>query len=286
MKNKIIQPGESIRCRTFGTLNVWASIAALLAVTFGARAALAEAPATAPADVDIDSLPVKAPDVGSITQRTTTGARDGPKFGLYLFSPGAVGATVKEHPTFYWYLAQPNDEDTEVVVTEVSREKVAGKLSQISILMRKTYTGTQPQGIYAATLDEAALQPNKLYQVSVVVHRADDQVFNSIGYLTRVADTGVNADDPAACAKAGLWYDAIDAAMRRSTKDTAGVGHRQLHALLRGEHVFSTAAPAGPADPAAVRAASEQEKAIFDGLDALHDALIMTKPPEKKKHGR
>ncbi len=273
-----------------------ASIVALLA--FGVPTAFAAPPATAPssppAEVDIDSLPVKAPDVGTITQRTTTGARTtSSKFGLYLFSPGTAGATVKEHPTFYWYLAQPNDEDTEFVVTEQLRQ-AGGKLSEKAILMRKIYTGNQPPGIYACTLDQAALEPNKLYQVSVVVHRSADpslgEVVNSIGYLTRVADTGVDADDPAACAKAGLWYDAIDAAMRRIAKEpkeqNTAVGHRQLHALLRGEHVFTTVVPAGPADSTTVRASAQQEKELFDGLDALHDALIMTKPPEKSRHGR
>jgi hypothetical protein len=267
----------------------------LLALTFGAPAAFAAqtttAPSAAPDEVDIDSLPVKAPYVGTITQRTTTGARGGPKFGLYLFAPGAAGATVKEHPTFYWYLPQANDEDTEVVVAEIAPQKAPGKVSQLSILMRKKYAGTQPPGIYAATLDEAALQTGKVYQVSVVVHRSVDtsagEVVNSIGYLTRVAAPGVDIDDPVACAKAGLWYDAIDAAMRRITKDPADkVAHRQLHALLRGEHVFSAALPAGPADPGVVRAAAEQEKALFDGLDTVHDAVIMTKPPEPTKHRR
>jgi hypothetical protein len=123
--------------------------------------------------------------------------------------------------------------------------------------------------------------------VSVVVHRSADptlgEVVNSIGYLARVADPGADTNDPAACAKAGLWYDAIDAAMRKIGKEPAGTGHRILHALLRGEQVF---AGANPTDPVAKSDAAAQEKALLGSLDTLHDALIMTQPPEKKKHGR
>ena len=249
-------------------------------------------PATAPstqasAQDDIDSLPVKAPDVGTITQRTTSGARSGPRLDLYLFAPGRAGATVKEHPTFYWYLAQQNDDDTEVVVAEVAPQRSVGRLSQRSVVMRKKYTGTQAPGIYAATLDKGALQPGKLYQVSVIVHLssaggAGD--INSIGYVTCLSDFGADTDDPAACAKAGLWYDAIDAAMRRMVSDPSStLSHHQLHALLHGERVFSSPGPVTPIASPAVR--QEEEKAIFTQLEALHDVLITTKPPDNGREG-
>ena len=258
----------------------------LLDLSTPAASGQVQHPATAPSTpVEIEEMPVATPDIGQVTKRTNSVHRGGgPELRVFLFAPSKAGTTAVEHPTFYWYLTRQIEDDTEIVVKTVNALGAAGKPGNSEVIMKKTFQGTQPPGIYAATLQDKTLQSTNLYQVTVVVHRSDDnntvEDVSSIGYLVyKPAEPGTAVpSDPRLCAQAGLWYDAIHAAMQRVGKDPADPKpHRQLHGLLWGEHVLYPD-PGSQARAEDVQKAKRVDEDCLKQLALRNDVLVRLEP--------
>lgn len=143
------------------------------------------------------------------------GTRGGPAAGfrVEVLAPGDhAGLTRREQPTLYWYASAPITKSIEITVSNDADP---------APLLDVTLTAPQPAGIHALSLagTSAHLQPGTAYQWAVAVimdpaARSADMV--SAGYIKR--DPAVaGADDTVSLAKAGLWYDALDAAVHKDT---------------------------------------------------------------------
>jgi hypothetical protein len=253
----------------------------LVVLSLGVETTAATRPTTGPAaPVEIEELRVTPPAINSNAKRTTVLTRGGPDLRVYLFAPQTQGATSKAHPTFYWYLTKQVEDDTEIVLATVQMQRAGNKAERGQVLMRRKHQGTQPPGIYAVTLSDKALEPGKLYQLSVIVHRGEkgqeaDNI-SATGYVVFNApakDDGALAD-PRSCAGMGLWYDAIHAAMRRIAADPKDpTPHRQLHGLLASENVFYS--DPGESASAADKARARREyEDFFKQLAARNNVVV------------
>ncbi len=143
------------------------------------------------------------------------GTRGGPAAGfrVEVLAPGDhAGLTRRDQPTLYWYASAPITKSIEVTLSSDADP---------APLLDITLTAPQPAGIHALSLAGTAahLRPGAAYQWAVAVimdpqARSADLV--SAGYIKRdPAPSG--AEDTISLARAGLWYDALDAAVHKDT---------------------------------------------------------------------
>jgi Domain of Unknown Function (DUF928) len=159
----------------------------------------------------------------------TRGAIDGPK--LDALAPDHTGWTLQEQPTLYWFSSGPIEHD--VVITVIADESN-------KTVLKTTIHGPVPAGINAIRLAGTAahLEPDVDYQWTVTAMNSQQERSRNpvaTGMVKRVLPaelpSGVAGSDAAALARAGLWYDAIDAlsqGIQRAPKD------RTLHDYRAG----------------------------------------------------
>ena len=196
------------------------------------------APPPPPADVDIDLVAVSAPPVGAPHERIASGARAEESPRPILFASSTTGCTLRERPTFYWYLTKPTDCDIEM---DLVRMDASGRTS----VFRKVLEGVKEPGVYSFEAGEAdgkALKMDVEYQVTVTLMLSKTQNALSSGFVTRVAPLpGLAAgNDVDALAKAGIWYDAVAVASQKVNADPSDkAALRRRRGLLWAGRVFS-----------------------------------------------
>jgi len=149
---------------------------------------------------------------------------------LDVLAPNHVGRTVQEQPTLYWYNSRSIAGSVEITIIADQTNKV---------LLDSTVAGPVPAGIHAFRLagTAARLDMHVIYQWTVtdVVSKTEpSRNVVASGMVERVPASDValsgsksGADMAAAYARAGIWYDAIDALSR-------GIESAPANATLRG----------------------------------------------------
>jgi len=213
--------------RTSGRSMVGAALMAtglLFCLHAGRAAQDNEEPAdtTAKHDAGVQSAPETQllyipPDRGAPEVRVSGGTRGASNDGLRIdvLSPDQTGLTIQEQPTLYWYSSAPIRGGARISIVAEKTNKTA---------MDDPIPGPLPAGIHAIGLRGTAvrLALNADYQWSVTEERsATDPSRNIVtsGMIRRVAPPGAtsgtnlraSAEGCAEYARAGLWYDALDA---------------------------------------------------------------------------
>jgi hypothetical protein len=157
------------------------------------------------------------PDRGAPEVRVSGGTRGTLNDGLRIdvLSPAQTGLTIQEQPTLYWYSSAPIRAGTRVsiVVDETNKTVLDAAVS-----------GPMPAGVHAFGLrgTPVRLALNAEYQWSVTAELSPTEPSRNIvtsGMIRRVAPPGAtsgtspraSAEGCAEYARAGLWYDALDA---------------------------------------------------------------------------
>ncbi|MGD0105490.1 MAG: DUF928 domain-containing protein [Rhodopila sp.] len=157
------------------------------------------------------------PDRGAPEVRVSGGTRGSSTDGLRIdvLSPDQTGLTIQEQPTLYWYSSAPIRGGARVSIVADATSKT---------VMDDPIPGPVPAGIHAIGLRGTAvrLALNADYQWSVTAEMSATEPSRNIvtsGMIRRVAPPsatfGTNlrasAEGCAEYARAGLWYDALDA---------------------------------------------------------------------------
>lgn len=133
-----------------------------------------------------------------------------------VLAPEQAGTTLEEQPVLYWFASSP---------TPVHLELTLIDQHGVVPMVEKTLDGVQSAGVHAFSLRDAAihLEPGMDYQWSVaLVPDADERSADvmSQGVIQRVApppalatqlQSASGVQRAALLARAGIWYDAIDA---------------------------------------------------------------------------
>lgn len=188
------------------------------------------------------AVPTYVPPMrGSPNARISGATRGAPLVGLPhldVLAPDHVGETLQEQPNFYWSTSRAIDGKIELAISEVPSGRV---------LYKTTAAGPGAAGIYAFSLagTNARLEPGAEYRWSVttIVQGAEEAHTIAVsGLVKRVPRSRVNLatfpSDPNAAAiayaRAGLWYDAVDALSKGLLQMPADARlHRSRAALLR-----------------------------------------------------
>jgi hypothetical protein len=188
------------------------------------------------------ALPTYVPPMrGSPNARISGASRGAALVGLphlEVLAPDHAGETLEEQPTFFWSTSRPVDGKVELAINAVATERV---------LYKTTIPGPKAAGIYAFSLTgtSARLDLNSEYRWSVttIVEGTDESHTITVsGLVKRVPRSEVKLTsfppDPnsaaIAYARAGLWYDAVEALSLglQQTPSDARL-HRSRAALLR-----------------------------------------------------
>ena len=251
-------------------------LAAMVFLT-GLTTACGDDKAPAP-PVDIDNVEYSAPQVGKPQATVGAGSRCPTTVApsIFLLAPHQTGASIHAQPNLYWYMDGDTEADIDFVIVPQDMEPSAKPL------LKKIYEGHQSAGVHTVSLaqEDVKLQEDQQYKVTVMLHASPDNDHSknpySIAYLAivaRPASLRENPDGPA-LARAGLWYDAIDALIQSKTDDKANVERRQLFGLLWKEHVFllvpvSSVEQSKSELAAAQKAADRRESDQFKGFAAM-----------------
>jgi hypothetical protein len=167
-------------------------------------------------------------------RRIGAGTRGQGRFGsLLVLAPDHLGFTTRAQPTLYWYLAAPTA--TRIDVTLRDEESVAP-------LLEVTLPTPTEAGVQAVRLADYGvhLRADTSYAwfVSLVVdgeRRSHD--FSVGGWIRRrdAGDARTPNNDASALARAGLWYDALDAASAAIAGRPGDPAARALRAELLDE---------------------------------------------------
>lgn len=199
-------------------------------------------PSSGQHDSKVVALPTYVPPMrGSPNARVSGASRGAALVGmphLEVLAPDHVGETLQEQPTFFWSTSRPIDGKVELAISAVATERV---------LYKTTIPGPKAAGIYAFSLagTNARLDLNSDYRWSVttIVEGTDETHTLAVsGLVKRVPRSEVKLtsfpSDPnsaaIAYARAGLWYDAVEALSLglQQTPSDARL-HRSRAALLR-----------------------------------------------------
>jgi len=129
--------------------------------------------------------------------------------------PETAGWTLREQPVLYWYLAEPTDVRVDFVLL---------RLDPMETLVETTLDRPQQAGVQRLRLADhgAKLETGASYQWLIkLVPNPEDRSYDRVvgGGIERVepsAELGAQLADPQpsrahVLAKAGIWYDAVDA---------------------------------------------------------------------------
>ncbi len=190
----------------------------------------------------VAALPTYVPPMrGSPNARVSGASRGGPLLDvphLEVLAPDHAGETLQEQPTFFWSTSRAVDGKVELAISAVATERV---------LYKTTVAGPKAPGIYAFSLigTPAKLDVGAEYRWSVttLVEGTDAaQTVTVSGLVKRVPRSQVKQanfpSDPntaaIAYAKAGIWYDAVEALSLGLQQTPADARlHRSRAALLR-----------------------------------------------------
>jgi hypothetical protein len=174
--------------------------------------------------------PYVPPEPGSPERRIGAGTRGQGRFGtLLLLAPDHLGHTIREQPVLYWYLAQPTDTRIDVTLRDES---------SVEPLLEVQVPLPAKAGVHAFRLADHGVRlradRNYLWFVSLVVDPQQRSRDFSMGAWIHRRDGGADAkaDDLASYARAGLWYDAIDAATRAVEAAPQAPAPREARAAL------------------------------------------------------
>jgi hypothetical protein len=156
---------------------------------------------------------------------------------ILALAPDGVSLTMQEQPTLYWYASQPVPGGAEVVISADSSEQT---------VLKTKLAGPIPAGINAFPLAGTAARlvggETYTWTVTAIVSPTDpmkNEVVSSQIERTakaKMAPLPAGADANAAAAayaKAGLWYEAVDALSRGlQASPTDKRLHRSRAALL------------------------------------------------------
>ena len=173
--------------------------------------------------------------VGGGTRGESTG-----DFILDVLAPRSVGWTSQEQPTLYWFASRRTDSD--VVLTIVADESN-------ETLLKSRIPGPVGAGInsfkLAATATRLALDVDYQWTVTVATSTSEPSR-NPVasGMIKRVSQSvpPAGAADSASLARAGLWYDAIDALGRAIDAKPADTTLRSQRSALLNQMGLKEAA--------------------------------------------
>jgi hypothetical protein len=201
-------------------------------------------PATAPGahDTKVAALPTYVPPMrGSPNARVSGASRGGPLVDvphLEVLAPDHAGETLQEQPTFFWSTSRAIDGKVELAISAIATQRV---------LYKTTIAGPKAAGIYAFSLNgtPARLDVGSEYRWSVTTLVEGSDASHTVtvsGLVKRVPRSQVKLtsfpSDPNAAAvayaKAGIWYDAVEALSLGLQQTPADARlHRSRAALLR-----------------------------------------------------
>jgi hypothetical protein len=154
-----------------------------------------------------------------------------------VLAPEQAGYTLEEQPVLYWFASAPSSVRLELTLID---EK------GVAPMVEKTMDGVQSAGVHAFALRDASirLKPGVDYQWSVALVPDPDQRSGDVlsqGVIQRLAPKDELAEQlksasgvqrAALLARAGIWYDAIDALSSAIAADPGNVALRAQRAEL------------------------------------------------------
>jgi hypothetical protein len=148
---------------------------------------------------------------------------------IEVLVPEATGLTLREQPVLYWYLAATTDAPIEFVLRDIAADET---------IVEATLPTPETAGVQRLALSDhgVKLTPGTEYFWMIkLVRNPDDRSYDRLagGGVERIAASpqleeelaAENASRPHVLAKAGIWYDAIDAL---SVSIEAAPGNRAL----------------------------------------------------------
>jgi len=167
-----------------------------------------------------------------------------------LASHNYVGRTISPHPTFAWFV--PRDSASKPMQFTIYEWNLGGKPKEVRKMSLQSSAGIMKLAPFSDS--ELGLQPGKEYLWQVVIHCDPD---NPSGDLVGEASIEVVEMPPAVqselnravnsiekantYAEAGLWYNALDEALKLAQASKLGeVGSTLLNELAQSEALKTT----------------------------------------------
>ena len=223
-----------------------------LATSCALNLALIVTPAVLAAYVPGDQKPVppeRRSDGGS-TRGTTRGCSGGGMPLTVLASRNYVGQTISRHPTFVWFV--PRDSTSKPMQFTIYEWVPGGEPKEVRKMSLQSSLGIMKLSPFSE--NELGLQPGKEYLWQVVIHCEPDNPTGDLVGEASIEVVGmpaavqselnrtVNSVEKANIyAEAGLWYNALDEALKLAQASKLGeVGSTLLNELAEWEAPKST----------------------------------------------
>ncbi|HEY9796121.1 MAG TPA: DUF928 domain-containing protein [Leptolyngbyaceae cyanobacterium] len=176
---------------------------------------------------------------------TTRGCSGGGMPLTVLASRNYVGRTISQHPTFAWFV--PGDSASKSMQFTIYEWVPGGKAKEVRKMSLQSSLGIMKLSPFSE--NEQGLQPGKEYSWQVVIHcdpdnrsgalvsEASIEVVGMPATLQSKLNKAVNSAEKANIyAQAGLWYNALDEALKLAQASKLGeVGSTLLNDLAQSE---------------------------------------------------
>lgn len=176
---------------------------------------------------------------------TTRGCSGGGMPLTVLASRNYVGRTISRYPTFAWFV--PPDSASKPMKFIIYEWVSGGKPKEVRRLSLQSSAGIMK--VFPFAENEPGLQPGKEYSWQVVIHcdpdnpsgdlvsEASIEVVGMLAPVQNKLNKAVNSAEKANIyAEAGLWYNALDEALKLATASKLGeVGSTLLNDLAQSE---------------------------------------------------
>jgi hypothetical protein len=176
---------------------------------------------------------------------TTRGCSGGGMPLTVLASRNYVGRTISQHPTFAWFV--PPDSTSKSMQFTIYEWIPGGKAKEVRKMFLQSSPGIMKLSPFSE--NEQGLQPGKEYSWKVVIHcdpdnpsgdlvsEASIEVVEMPAAVQSKLNKAVNSAEKANIyAKAGLWYNALDEALKLAQASKLGeVGSTLLNDLAQSE---------------------------------------------------
>jgi len=206
---------------------------------------------------------------------TTRGCSGGGMPLTILASRNYVGQTISQHPTFAWFV--PPDSASKPMKFTIYEWVPGGKPKEVRKMSLQSSPGIMKLSPFSDS--ELGLQPGKEYLWQVVIHcdpdnpsgdlvgEASIQVVGMPAAVQSKLNRAVNSVEKANIyAEAGLWYNALDEALKLAQASKLGeVGSTLLNDLAKWE-APKTTSELSPKERDAIAKRIENLKQIADSI--------------------
>jgi len=178
------------------------------------------------------------PSLGAPATRVGGGTRgvSGEQARVLVLAPDHTGLTTRAQPTLYWYQSLPTDNDIEITIVDDN---------EINPLLEKVIHSSKKTGIHSVSLAKlgvtlkkdieyrwfVALIPDKKHRSNDIITGGTIMLVDETRLGARIPARSTTAEQAAALAKSGIWYDAIDALSTEINK-TGNVQLKNVRAEL------------------------------------------------------